>query len=91
MTFSARAAAAVGNCSGFCLLRLAAVALERSRGGELAQPMADHVFRHEHLHVHLAVVNHERQAHELRHDRAGPGPRLDRLLRADLLLQPAPS
>ena len=62
---------------------LAAVAAEGARRGELAQPVADHVFRHEHFQVHLAVVNHERVADELRHDRAGPGPGLDRLLRAD--------
>src|SRR2546430_11676463 len=33
----------------------------------------------------LAVVNHKRQAHKLRHDRASTGPRLDRLFRAALL------
>src|SRR5438105_1992451 len=33
----------------------------------------------------LAVVNHKRQAHKLRHDRASAGPRLDRLFRAALL------
>src|SRR5688572_8236523 len=71
--------------SGFRFLGFAAVTLERSRRGELAQAMTDHVFRNEYLHVDLAVVNHEREADELRHDRAGPGPRLDRLFRAHLL------
>src|SRR4051794_26304110 len=66
-------------------LHLAAMTLERARGSELAQAMADHIFRHEHLHVDLAVVDHERQSHKLGHDRAGPGPRLDRLFRAHLL------
>src|SRR5262245_41940417 len=50
---------------GFRLLGLAAVALEGPRGGELAQPVADHVFGHEDLDVRLAVVNQEGQAHEL--------------------------
>src|SRR5262245_8247225 len=67
------------------LLGLAAVALESPRGGEFPQPVADHVFGDEHFDVRLAVVDHERQAHELGHDRAGPGPGLDRLLRAGLL------
>src|SRR6476620_2140275 len=47
--------------------------------------MTDHVFRYEHLQVRLSVVNHERQADKLGHDRAGPRPGLDRLFRASLL------
>src|SRR5262245_23020335 len=76
---------ACGGSSGLRLLGLAAVTLERARRSELAQSMADHVFRHEHFQLRLAVVDHERQAHELRHDRASAGPRLDRLFRAALL------
>jgi hypothetical protein len=36
----------------------------------------------------LAVVDQKRDAHKLRHDRAGPSPRLDRILgaRFELLL-----
>ena len=68
--------------AGRFLLGLAAVAAEAPRRGELAQPMADHVFGHEHLQVHLAVVDHERVADELGNDRAGPGPGVDRLLDA---------
>src|SRR5262245_23704577 len=68
-----------------CLLRLAAVTLEGPRRSEFAKSMTDHVFRHEHLQVRLAVVNHEGQAHKLRHDRARPRPGLDRLFRAALL------
>ena len=56
----------------------AAVAAEGPRRGELSQPVPDHFLGHEHLHVDLAVVDHERVPDELRHDRAGPGPRLDR-------------
>jgi len=50
----------------------------RSRS-ELAELVPDHVFGDEHLHVLLAVVDHEREADEFRHHRAGPGPRLDRI------------
>src|SRR5262245_3673907 len=67
-----------GGC-GFGLLRLAAVTLEGSRGSEFAEAMTDHIFRHEHLQVRLAVVDHESQADKFRHDRAGPRPSLDRL------------
>jgi hypothetical protein len=62
------------------LAALAAVPAEGSRGGELAQLVPDHVLGHKHLHVQFAVVHHERMAHKLRHDRAGAGPGLDRLL-----------
>ena len=77
---AAPAAAAAASAS---FLTLAAVAAEGPRRGELAQLVADHVFGHEHLHVQLAVVNHERVADELRHDRAGAGPGLDRLFPVD--------
>src|SRR5262245_15279434 len=76
----------VGRCRcRFGLLGLAAVPLECPRGSKLAEALADHVFRHEHLDMRLAVVNHEGQADELWHDRAGSSPRLDRLLGAGLL------
>ena len=65
---------------------LAAVAAESPRGGELAQPVPDHLLGHEHLDVNLAVVDHEGMADEIRHDRAGPGPGLDRVLRARRVL-----
>src|SRR5437016_3432382 len=72
-----------GTSGGF-LLGLAAVAAEGPRGGKLTQLVADHIFRHEHLHVLLAVVDHERQPDKLRHNGAGAGPRRDRLLGAGL-------
>src|SRR5579864_9261358 len=58
------------------LLSFTAVSAERPRGGELAQFVADHVFGHEHLRMHLAVVHHKRVADELGHDRASTGPSL---------------
>ena len=52
------------------------------RRGKLAQFVADHVFGDKHLQVMFAIMNHERAADEFGHDRACPGPRLDRLFRA---------
>src|SRR5215471_18885940 len=66
-------------------LRLAAMAAERSCQRKFAQLMPDHVFRHKHLDVHLAVVNHERVANEFRNDRAPPRPRRDRVFDARLI------
>src|SRR4051812_18709716 len=83
--WSCRWSGAGSGRGGLRLLRLAAVTFERSRWSELAQPMAHHVLCHEHLQVRLAVVDHERQAHKLGHDRTGASPRLDRLFRAALL------
>src|SRR5262245_22883569 len=73
---------ASGSRGSFGLLRLAAVTFENSRRCEFTQSMTDHIFRDEHFHVDLAVVDHEGQTHKLRHNRAGAGPRLDRLFRA---------
>ena len=55
---------------------------------ELAQFVTDHIFRHKHFDVSLAVVNQKRGADELGHNRARSSPGLDRFLapRLDLLL-----
>src|SRR5436190_18632159 len=58
----------------------AAVTAEGAGGGELAELVPDHVLLHEHLQELVAVVDLERVAHELRRDRARPGPGPDRLL-----------
>ncbi len=67
-------------------LAFPAVPAERPRRREFAQPVADHLLGHEDLQVQLAVVDHERMADELGHDRACASPRLDRLLRAHVIL-----
>ena len=64
---------------------LPAVAAERAGRGELAELVPDHVFLHEHLQELVPVVHLERVAHELRDDRARPGPGLDGLLGAVLV------
>ena len=75
-----------GRLGGLGLRGLAAVAAERSRRRKFAEFMSDHVFRHEHLEVQLAVMNQERLADELGNDRAFPGPGFDRLALARGLL-----
>src|SRR6185503_12770279 len=66
---------------GVCLLLAlaAAVAAEQAGRRELAELVPDHVLGHEQLDEGPAVVDHERVADELRHDRAVARPRLDRL------------
>src|SRR5687767_5846216 len=64
---------------------LARVAAERSRRGELAELVPDHVFLHEHLQELVPVVHFERVPDELRDDRARAGPGLDGLLGAVLV------
>src|SRR4030095_16349172 len=59
------------------------VALERAGQRELAQLVADHVLRHVDRDVLLAVVDGDRQAHELGRDRRAARPGLDRLLVVD--------
>src|SRR5918997_3009750 len=61
------------------------VAAEGAGRGELAELVPDHVLLDEHLQELVAVVDLERVAHELRDDRAGRGPRPDRLLGAVLV------
>src|SRR5690242_10267563 len=61
---------------------LPAVAPEGPGRGELAELVADHVLGHVELDEVPPVVDREVLAHELGHDRAGPGPRLDRLATA---------
>lgn len=61
---------------------LAAVTFEGPCGSKLAEFVSHHVFRHQHLDVLAAVVNHERDVHEFRNDRAGSCPCLDRFLGA---------
>src|SRR5436305_400083 len=69
------------------LLCLAAtMAAEHAGRRELAELVADHVLGHEHLRELPAVVDQEREADEVRHDRAGAAPRLDRLAAAGPLL-----
>src|SRR3954469_20445466 len=69
-SLAARCTAAGGTGGRFSLLGFAAVAFERSRGSEFAEPVADHVFGDKHLQVRLAVVDHEGQPNKLGHDRA---------------------
>src|SRR6201995_1932047 len=58
----------------------AAMATEDPRRRELAELVPDHVFLNEHAKVLVPVVNLKRMAHELRDDRAGARPGLERLL-----------
>jgi hypothetical protein len=64
---SARTSDVFGDCENFHKLfglrlgRVRAVLLERARQRKFAQPVADHVFRHEHRVENLAVVDGERQ------------------------------
>src|SRR5262245_14628396 len=75
------------SCRGCCRLgTAAAMTLEHTRGGELAQLVADHIFSDEQLQEGLAVMNHERVADEIGHDRAIARPRFDRLAMPRLLL-----
>src|SRR5687767_4075694 len=64
---------------------LTRVAAERSRRGELAELVPDHVLLHEDLEELVPVVHFERVPDELRDDRARAGPGLDGLLRAILV------
>src|SRR5436190_630540 len=70
-----------------------AVALENAGQREFAQLVPHHVFRDVYRDVLLAVVDRDRQAHEIRQDRGAARPGLDRALvarrarRADLLHQ----
>src|SRR5262245_9435563 len=75
-----RTACTRGCCGrgGGCL-PAAAVPLENPRRRELAQFVADHVFRHVQPHELPAVMDHKRLTNELRHDRAVPRPGLERL------------
>jgi len=82
-TFAGRRSRAAGFSFG---LGLAAVAAEASRRGELAEPVADHVFGDEHFQMGLTVVDHERVADELGNDRAGSRPRGDRVFDSRLVL-----
>lgn len=59
---------------------------KRTRRGELAQLVPDHVLGDEYLQVMFSVVDHERMSDELRHNRAGPSPRGDRVFRANVVL-----
>src|SRR3990167_1808535 len=58
------------------------VTREVPRRGELAQLVAEHVFRHGHGHMLEAIVNPEHQADELRHDGGAARPGLDHILAA---------
>src|SRR5271165_1606891 len=56
------------------------VSLEGARQRKFAQLVANHVFRDVHRNVLLAVVNGDRQAHEVRSNGRAPRPGLDRPL-----------
>ena len=60
---------------------LTRVALKRSRWGEFAEFVADHIFGDEDLIEDLSVVNHECKTDEFRHDSTSSGPGFDRLAR----------
>jgi hypothetical protein len=69
------------------LRRLVAAALRRvtgegTRGRELAELVADHVFGHEHGQELVPVVDTEREADELRQDRRAARSDLDDLVAA---------
>src|SRR3989338_7997143 len=62
-----------------------AVLAERARHRELAQLVSNHIFGDEGRQKALAVVNHERQAHEIRRHRRAARPSFNRLSIALLL------
>jgi hypothetical protein len=55
------------------------VTLECPRGSKLAQLVSYHILGDRDLHMLATVMNHECDIHELGNNRAGTGPRLDRL------------
>src|SRR4051794_39522379 len=63
---------------GFCFGRMRAVLLERARQGELAQLVADHIFRHEHRLKNLAVMHVESVTDKFRSNGRAARPGLDR-------------
>src|SRR5215471_1563956 len=65
---------------GFRLRRVGAVFLERARRGKLSEPMADHVFGHEHRVKDFAVMHVEGQPDKIGCDHRAPRPGLDRRL-----------
>src|SRR5574343_1697814 len=67
-------------CSLFLGFLVAWVTLERTRQGELAELVANHLILDVHGHVLLAVVHSNGQADELRQDGGTTRPGLDRLL-----------
>src|SRR5947209_4305081 len=63
--------------SGPLCLLVRRVAVERAGRRELAELVADHVFRHVHRDVLVAVMDAERQPDELRQDRRAAAPDFD--------------
>ena len=61
-------------------LSFATVSTKRSCRRKFAQLMPHHLLGHKDLDVVFPVVNHERVANKLGHDRAGPYPRLNWIL-----------
>ena len=61
------------------------MAPERTRGGELAELMANHIFRHIYRNVLAAVVNRHGMADEIRENRAGSRPGLQNLFITGLI------
>src|SRR5213082_218100 len=62
------------------------VTAERARRRELAELVPDHRLGHEYWDVLAAVMHRERVAEHGRHDHRTPGPRLDDVLGALLVL-----
>ena len=65
---------------GLGLRGVSAVRLEGSRKRKLAQPVSHHVFGHEDRVEHLAVMDVESKANEIRRDHRTARPGFDRLL-----------
>src|SRR5699024_4088043 len=63
------------------------VAPESTRGSELTELVADHRLRHEHGNVLASVMDSDRVADHFRNDHGPPGPRLDDVLAALLVLR----
>src|SRR3989442_1338973 len=63
-------------------LAVGGMAVERARGRELAELVADHLLGHQHRDVLLAVVDAESQPDELRQDGRAPAPDPDQLVPA---------
>src|ERR1700694_2446057 len=76
----ARRRARHGRTGGALRLAIGRMAVERARRRELAELVADHLFRHHHRNVLLPIVDAEGQPDELRQYRRAPAPYLDHLM-----------
>src|SRR5258708_3995589 len=66
--------------SGLLHFLVGGMAVEGAGGRELAEPMADHVLRHQPRHELVPVVDAEGEADKLRQDGRPPRPDLDHLV-----------